>query len=49
MRSSLAFYSGVAVVVGTHTWMLTEKMPPSIQQYHAITNLVAAALILYGA
>jgi len=49
MRSALAFYSGVTLVIGTHTYMLVESLPKSFMEYHAITNLVAAGLILYGA
>jgi len=43
-----AVYSGLAVVVGTHVWMLNELMPKSMQRFHAVGNLSAAALIFYG-
>jgi hypothetical protein len=49
MRSTTAFWSGVAVVVGTHTMMLVRIMPEDIQKYHALLNLAAAGLIVYGA
>lgn len=39
---------GLAVVVGTHVWMLNDLMPPEVQRYHAYVNLVAAASISYG-
>ena len=39
---------GLSVVVGSHLWMLNELMPPEVQQYHAIGNLVAAGVIAYG-
>ena len=43
-----AVYTGLAVVVGTHVWMLNQIMPKSMQEFHALTNLSAAALIVYG-
>jgi hypothetical protein len=48
MRSPIAFYSGVGIVVATHTFMLVQLMPSSQQTYHAYLNLAAAGLILYG-
>ena len=48
MRSSIAFYSGVGLVVATHSFMLVKLMPQSQQTYHAYLNLAAAGLILYG-
>lgn len=43
-----AVYSGLAVVVGTHVWMLNDIMPKAMQRFHALSNLSAAALIVYG-
>lgn len=49
MRSALAFYSGVGIVVATHTYMLVDLLPASQMTYHAYINLAGAGLILYGA
>lgn len=38
---------GLAVVAGTHIWMLTEGVP-EVQRNHALINLAAAAAIYYG-
>ena len=48
MRSPIAFYSGVGIIVATHTYMLVQLMPSSQQTYHAYLNLGAVGLILYG-
>jgi len=39
---------GLAVVTGTHLWMLNDLMPPAMQRYHALINLAAAGSIAYG-
>jgi hypothetical protein len=39
---------GLTVIVGTHIWMLNQRMPPEVQQNHALINLTAAASIYYG-
>ena len=48
MKSPVAFYSGVGIVVATHTYMLVQLMPQAQQIYHAYLNLAGAGLILYG-
>jgi hypothetical protein len=40
--------AGLAVIVGTHIWLLNDLMPPAVQTYHAWGNLAAAALVAYG-
>ena len=39
---------GLAVIVGTHLWLLNDLMPPGVQKYHALGNLAAAGLVAYG-
>jgi len=39
---------GLAIVTGTHLWMLNELMPPAMQRHHAMLNLGAAAAVAYG-
>ncbi len=46
--NSLPIQLGLAVIVGTHVWMLNELMPPDVQKHHAYINLAAAAAIGYG-
>jgi hypothetical protein len=46
--NKLAIDVGLAVIVGTHLWMLNDLMPPAVQQNHALGNLAAAALVAYG-
>ncbi len=44
-------YAGLSVIVGTHLAMVVDAMPMSTmleKQTHAVANLVAAGLILYG-
>ncbi len=38
---------GLAVVAGTHIWMLTEDIPED-RRNHALINIAAAAAIYYG-
>ena len=40
----LAFGTGIAIIVGTHVFMLNEPM----RRPHALLNLTAVALILYS-
>ena len=49
MMKKIAFWLGVAIVVASHLYMLTVGMPVSQVVAHSIANLVAAALIIYGA
>jgi hypothetical protein len=47
----VSFYGGMAIVVGTHAAMLPDLLPMTTyadRRNHAIANLVAAGLILYG-
>ena len=44
----LAIDAGLAVIVGTHVWLLNDLMPPGVQKYHALGNLAAAGLVAYG-
>jgi hypothetical protein len=44
----VVFYTGLAIVVGSHLWMIADAMPQSVQKYHAIGNLAAAGLITYS-
>ena len=46
--NKLAVEAGLAVIVGTHVWMLNDLMPPDVQKYHAWMNLAAAGLVAYG-
>jgi len=46
--NKVAIDVGLAVIVGTHVWLLNDLMPPAAQKYHAIGNLAAAALVAYG-
>mgnify|MGYP003655461704 CR=1 FL=1 len=47
--NTTALYSGLAIVVGTHAYMLYAGMPESQHTAHALINLGAAGLIYYGA
>ena len=49
MNSPIAFYGGLTIVFGTHIYMLMETMPSDYHTPHAIINLVAGGLIVYGA
>ena len=46
--NQVALYTGLAIVVGSHLWLIADAMPPAVQKYHAIGNLAAAGLITYG-
>jgi hypothetical protein len=45
----LSFYTGVSVVTATHLWMLSATLPDAVKNQHALINLAAAGLIVYGA
>ena len=45
--NQVALYTGLAIVVGSHLWLIADAMPPAVQKYHAIGNLAAAGLITY--
>lgn len=48
---SLPIQIGLAVVIGSHLWMLQIDKPPAMEKpsnHHAIMNLGAAAMIIYG-
>jgi hypothetical protein len=47
-RMKVSIGVGLAVIVGTHVWMLNDLMPPDVQKYHAWVNLAAAGLVAYG-
>ena len=44
----ISIYAGLTIVVGTHVFMLMKAMPTEQQRAHAIINLAAAGLIVYG-
>ena len=44
----VSFYSGVGVVVATHLWLFSASLSDTIKNQHALINLVAAGLIVYG-
>ena len=46
--NTTALYSGLAIVVGTHVYMLYAGLPESQHMPHAVLNLGAAGLIYYG-
>ena len=39
---------GLGIIIASHVWLLNDALPPSIKNYHAIGNLAAAGLIVYG-
>ena len=43
-----AFGTGLAVVVGTHVYMLNNSLPEGLKQQHALLNLGAAGLMLWS-
>jgi hypothetical protein len=45
---SVCVYAGLSVVVGTHLAMVVDSIPVLEKQTHAVVNLLAAGLILYG-
>jgi len=48
---SISFWVGIFIVIATHIGMFIDIMPMATKQSrraHAITNLVASGLILYG-
>lgn len=46
---TLSFYAGVGVVVATHMWLFNASLPDTIKNQHALINLGAVGLIVYGA
>ena len=45
---NIVFWVGVGIVVATHLYMLVAGLPQSQMMGHAILNLVAAGLVVYG-
>lgn len=48
---NVALYGGLTIVVGTHLAMVIDLIPMSSmleKETHAIANLMAAGLIIYG-
>jgi hypothetical protein len=45
----VSFYAGVGVVAATHLWLFTASLPDAVKNQHALINLAAAGLIVYGA
>jgi hypothetical protein len=43
-----AFNTGLAIVVGTHIYMLNSALPEAMRKEHAYLNLGAAALIVWS-
>ncbi len=44
----IAYLSGVGVVIGTHLWLISATLPEAVKNQHALINLAAVALIVYG-
>ena len=44
----IAVELGLAVIVGTHLWLIRDYMPADVQLYHAGINLGAAGMVAYG-
>lgn len=42
------FVVGMAVVVGTHVWLVNNRLPEAFKTQHALINLLASGLILYS-
>ncbi len=45
---NILFWVGAGIVILTHVYMLVAGLPQSQMMGHAILNLVAAGLIVYG-
>ena len=45
---NIVFWVGVGIVVATHIYMLIAGLPQSQMMGHALLNLVAVGLIVYG-
>lgn len=43
-----SFWIGAALVIATHLYMLTIGLPASQMMGHAVLNLIAAALMVFG-
>jgi len=48
LMNNVPIYIGLGVVVSTHVYMLNAVLPESFHTYHAVGNLAAAGLIMYG-
>ena len=46
--SRWSFWIGAVIVIATHIYMLVAGLPASMMMGHAILNLVAVALIIFG-
>ncbi len=46
--SMWSFWIGAVIVLATHIYMLVAGLPDSQMMGHAILNLVAAVLIIFG-
>jgi hypothetical protein len=47
----ISVYAGLTVVIGTHIAMVMDAIPMTTKkdkQIHAVANLVASGLIIYG-
>ncbi len=45
---NMLFWVGIAIVVLTHLYMLIAGLPTSMMMGHALLNIVAAGLIVFG-
>ena len=45
---NILFWVGVGIVALTHLYMLLAGLPSSMVMGHAVLNLVAAGLLIYG-
>jgi hypothetical protein len=45
---TVAFYSGVSAIAGTHVYLLNNSLPDAVKQQHAVINLVAVGLIVWA-
>jgi len=43
-----ARYTGLAIVIGTHLYMLNNMLPEDLMKQHSLINLTAAGLIIYS-
>lgn len=45
---NLLFWTGFAIVLVSHIYMLVAGLPASMMMGHALLNIVASGLIVYG-
>jgi len=45
---TIALWSGVVVIAGTHVYLLNNSLPDAIKQQHALLNLAAVAAIVWS-